>query len=171
MKFSGAVLEWSPHTSRVFSFAWVRTVRQNFYLLSLGTKWTPILVFWLEEKKSDLIHQPDRKYFMWKYFHSTKFLKLSIVFVLFGNLNNHNCMAQPVFVPKGKDLMPQNYLLLFPSLQLLPATPFWTFCCQAGLGSKTQSNVIQHLIDTLEHKTWLLLAFRCTAEVVSLVTM
>lgn len=44
------VLDWSPPTSRVCSFAWVRTVRQNFYLLSLGTKWTPILVFWLKEK-------------------------------------------------------------------------------------------------------------------------
>lgn len=65
----------------------------------------------LEKKKnSDVIHQLDRKYFIWKYFYSTTFLKISIVFLLFGILNDHNCMAQPAFVPGGKDLVPQNSL-------------------------------------------------------------
>lgn len=66
------------------------------------------------KKISDLTHQLDRKYFIWKYFYSTKFLKISIVSLFFGILNNRNCMAQLAFVPGGKDLVPQNCLFLIP---------------------------------------------------------
>lgn len=152
-------LDCSTPTCMICSFAWARIARQCFRLLSLGNQWTPVLAFWVEEKVSDLINRLDRKHFVWKNYYSTKFLKVFVVSLLFGTLNNHNCMAQPAFVPGGKDFVPQNCLFLFLKLQPLLAMPLWTFCCQAELGPETQSSVIQHLIDTLEHKTrlcWLL---------------
>lgn len=172
IKFSGGdfVLDCSPSTCRICSFTQVRIVRQSFCILWLKKPVNSSPGLPAGGKKiPDLIHQLDRKCSVQNYFYSTKFLKTSIVSLLFGTLNDHNCNAQPAFVPGGKDLVPQNYLYLLSNLQPLPATPLRPPCCQAGLGPETRSSVIQHLTNTLEHEIWLP-AFRYTEEVVSLVT-
>lgn len=162
-KFSGADLVLTAQLPHARSATLPKQGLQDsecFYLLSSGNQWTPVLAFWVKEKVSDLINQLDRKkYFVWEALLQYQISKHFRSSLLFGTLNNYNSMAQPAFVPGGKDLVPQNCPILFLKLQPLLATPFWPFCCQAELGLETQSTVIQHLIDTLEHKTrlcWLL---------------